>query len=408
MEIGVINIFGQIGNTIAPDGTIVSKGVELIDVVEQYSALGPDVEAVEFRIDSPGGYVEIGSLIADFISSLGTKAITVALNECMSIATKIHLAAPLQNRYIQSNCKYMIHNPFMQGVTGDAETLKKIATDVEAIETDLEKMYAKATGLDKATVSGLMKSTTFLTADQCVNMKFASKIIPAEVKAVALFLQGTSTVTNNIDMNKPTASAVALQERLKASSNIILGKANPRAVAIANRQALAANIETDKGIIVTPFVDIMEGDPATDEAGNVLEDGTYTVSAGTVEIFLEGQSGEGTVIEVAGGVITKITKPEAAPADPPAQDNAELLQKIADLEAKNADLTASAAALESEKAELAKVAEQAVNKVEQLASAYAAPQAMGHFTRNSTAPTTGRNEVTKESLNAKLEKLGKK
>ena len=67
----IVNIYikGQIGNTLDDNGEIITRGVTLLDVVEQVYA-HPQESIKRFVIDSPGGYVTIGNDIANFIAEL--------------------------------------------------------------------------------------------------------------------------------------------------------------------------------------------------------------------------------------------------------------------------------------------------------------------------------------------------
>jgi len=66
----IVNIYitGQIGNTLNEKGEITTRGVTLLDVVEQVAA-HPKESIKRFVINSPGGYVSIGNEILNFISS---------------------------------------------------------------------------------------------------------------------------------------------------------------------------------------------------------------------------------------------------------------------------------------------------------------------------------------------------
>lgn len=324
---GHIFIKGQIGNSYNEKGEVESKGVELIDVVDQIANLG-EVENIIVHINSPGGFVSVGESIANLLGSL-PNCYTIAEELCASIATKIHLSVPLQNRKIQEGTDYVIHNPFLQNVTGDASQLQDYANYVKETEQDLINMYAKATGLDKNAISGLMAIETTLTAEKCLSLKFASEIIPKEqARTVALFY-----TQNQIEMSK------SFLERSKEAKAALLAKLgikdetnpNPNPNPNPTREAKAMIIETDKGTIETPYMDLMVGDPVLMADGTTPENGSYTLP-------------DGTIIEVVDGMISVIT-----PVAPPVEDSIEALKAALEAEkAKNAELNSKLTETEKE------------------------------------------------------------
>jgi ATP-dependent protease ClpP protease subunit len=324
---GHIFIKGQIGNSYNEKGEVESKGVELIDVVDQIANLG-EVENIIVHINSPGGFVSVGESIANLLGSL-PNCYTIAEELCASIATKIHLSVPLQNRKIQEGTDYVIHNPFLQNVTGDASQLQDYANYVKETEQDLINMYAKATGLDKNAISGLMAIETTLTAEKCLSLKFASEIIPKEqARTVALFY-----TQNQIEMSK------SFLERSKEAKAALLAKLgikdesnpNPNPTPNPTREAKAMIIETDKGTIETPYMDLMVGDPVLMADGTTPENGPYVLP-------------DGTIIEVVDGMISVIT-----PAAPPVEDSIEALKAALEAEkAKNAELNSKLTETEKE------------------------------------------------------------
>ncbi len=173
--IGNVYIIGQIGSNYDDNGNLIKKGVEVIDVVQQLSSL-QDAERVNVYINSEGGFVDTGRQIAELLKNV-PNCFTIASELCASIATEIHLAVPLQNRLIEKGTTYMIHNPLFMGVSGDADTLKRMSESIKKTESEMESMYSKATGLSKEILSSLMQVETHLTDEQAVKLNFASKVI---------------------------------------------------------------------------------------------------------------------------------------------------------------------------------------------------------------------------------------
>ena len=176
MKVGHIYINGQIGSTDT------ERGVELQDVIAQVEQQ-KDVDVYHIHIKSQGGCVRVGKLIADYVGKL-PNAITIADGYCASMGTEIHLAVPIENRKIVAGTNYFIHNPLVVGVSGNSDELNEIAGEIYKTEKEMLAMYVKATKLDAAALSGLMKQETSLTDSQCVAFGFASEIIEKkEIKA---------------------------------------------------------------------------------------------------------------------------------------------------------------------------------------------------------------------------------
>jgi hypothetical protein len=172
-----------------------------------------------------------------------------------------------------------------------------------------------------------MAIETTLTAENCLSLKFASEIIPKEqARTVALFY-----TQNQIEMSK------SFLERSKEAKAALLAKlgikdeTNPNPNPNPTREAKAMIIETDKGTIETPYMDLMVGDPVLMADGTTPENGSYTLP-------------DGTIIEVVDGMISVIT-----PAAPPVEDSIESLKAALEAEkVKNAELNSKLTETEKE------------------------------------------------------------
>ena len=351
--IGNVYIIGQIGSNYDDNGNLIKKGVEVIDVVQQLSSL-QDAERVNVYINSEGGFVDTGRQIAELLKNV-PNCFTIASELCASIATEIHLSVPLQNRLIEKGTTYMIHNPLFMGVSGDADTLKRMSESIKKTESEMESMYSKATGLSKEILSSLMQVETHLTDEQAVKLNFASKVIDKmERKAVALF--------NNQKSNMEKQSK-SFSERLALAMAVLTGKEE-----VNERNALAMEIPTDKGLLVTPFEDLQVGDEAMID-GQPAPDGEYLAE-------------NGQVLVVVGGLVAEI-KEAVEPEN----------EELAQLKAENESLKAQIS-------ELSTVSESALAKLEELAkkgSSYTPPASAQTF-RKVEAPKVESYEERKQRL----------
>jgi len=185
--IGKILIHGEIGSEIDRDGNIIVKGVDLMDVVEQWKAQKETAQSFEVEIDSPGGYCHVGHSIYEFLKTIQQPVTTIAVNQCASIATIIFLAGERR----VATCPLMIHNPW-NVVQGDADQIQKEADELRTEEDKIISIYSKHTGLEKIALDALMKIETYIPPEKAVTLGFATETGEATaptniLKAVAKF-----------------------------------------------------------------------------------------------------------------------------------------------------------------------------------------------------------------------------
>ncbi len=266
-----IDITGQIGNSHNDDGSVSVKGVHLQDIVaqvEEAKKADPTIEGYDVHINSIGGSIDVGQSIAKYIKSLLPNCFTIADTECASMGTEIHLSVPKENRKIIAGCKYTIHCPLMQGVTGNSAELAAYSESIKEYEKDMAKMYVSATGLTKDAVIGLMNQETTMTAEECKSMGFVSEILPApRLNAFAFFdkpkqqnidIMKTITQTVNAAFAKFTAELKGVKPvatKYKSKKGILIiaqfGKvaAVGEAASIDGKPAVEGEYETEKEVI---------------------------------------------------------------------------------------------------------------------------------------------------------------
>ena len=153
--VGNIHIIGQIGNSYDENGNITVKGVELVDVVSQVEPL-IGCKKINVWINSGGGYVSVGNDIAKYLSNI-PNVVTIADGFCASIATKIHLSVPVENRKVVTGTSYMIHNPLVPQIeNANVNDLKDVIDGLQPIQNELVKTYTDATGTSKEAIQALM------------------------------------------------------------------------------------------------------------------------------------------------------------------------------------------------------------------------------------------------------------
>ena len=348
---GKISINGHIGDSYVDQNGLMHKGTNLLDVIEQVETF-PQALELEIAINSPGGFVDVGDSIYDYLISqkkLGKKLTTIQTGLVGSIATKIFLAG--DRRIADDRYEFWIHNPFQQDVSGDQDELRAAADAVAETEKNLIKFYGDFTSISSEGLDALMKKETGLTADQCVKFGFAT-----EKKLVPVF-NAINNTTKSINKMSKTKDEKSLKDQLL---NILGVKADPKGVQPKAKAEIPGGGEK-QSLVVT----LAEGAGAFWVEGDAVAVGApaFLLDADgqpTAEPLADGDypAEDGSMITVAGGLITAIT-PAAAGAGAGEVDNPLTAEAVAEMI--NAAL---AKAQEGSLAEIAKVREEAKKETE--------------------------------------------
>ena len=144
---GQIYIVGDIGQF---DES--SPFVDLVKVISQVRDQ-PNATSFDVFIDSPGGRVDVGMDIYNYLKSLNKPLHTIGMNMVASMATVIHLAG--DTRTIRTNTEYMIHLPW-GGVDGTSEEIEAYSKELKATESMLLNFYVDNTGNPKEAIMPLL------------------------------------------------------------------------------------------------------------------------------------------------------------------------------------------------------------------------------------------------------------
>lgn len=194
MEKGFIQINGFIGCIIDENGKEV-KGVELVDVIKQVQGQ-PFAECFDVLIKSPGGVVDVGFDIYDYLRSLKKPIKTIGNELVASIATVIFMAG--DERILSDKTQFMIHLP-MGSVSGTADEIENYSQLVRGAQKRILDFYKKITNLTEEALLPLLKQETYLTPSDAFDLKFATSY-DIDFPAVAYL----NFKTNNKDMEALT------------------------------------------------------------------------------------------------------------------------------------------------------------------------------------------------------------
>lgn len=159
-----VMIFGEIGGC----------GVSAADFTSQLSAI-PEDNAITVRINSNGGSVTEGYAIYNALKRRANVT-TIVEGIAASMASVIMLAG--SKIQANANSLIVIHNPLLIGATGNAEELRKMASDIEKIGTQIAGIYATATGKSEADVKAAMDFETMFTAEEAKEWGLIHEVIP--------------------------------------------------------------------------------------------------------------------------------------------------------------------------------------------------------------------------------------
>lgn len=277
--------------------------------------LDPQAENYIVHLVSPGGEVFEGFGIYNILKNSGKKITTHIEGVCASIATLIAFAG--EEIVMNKTSEFMIHNPNISDLKGDASDLRNVANQLDTIKGLLiEVSGARAArngkAIDAETLMKLYDNETWLTAQQAMEYGFVDRVEDA-IKAVA-----------KVDI-----------KHLKMEKNLFqkLAAKFSNALKLANiKNEFTETLSDGRVVIVMSEDGAWEGKQIVYEDGTPLEAGTYTLK--TEKVITVGE----------GSVITTVAE-GPAPEDKAKEE--EVNNKIKELEAQLAEAKASQATAEA-------------------------------------------------------------
>lgn len=158
------------------------EGVTVKALVEALKAT-KGTKNLTVRINSPGGDVFEGQAILNQLNTSG-RHITVHVDGLAASAASV-IAMAGDEIKIAAGGQIMIHNAWT-GQTGDAEEHRKIADVLDVVSSQIAAIYAARTGKPQAEMQALMDAETWMTAEQALELGFATSI--TEAKRMAAFV----------------------------------------------------------------------------------------------------------------------------------------------------------------------------------------------------------------------------
>ncbi len=151
------------------------EGVFSLDFVQSLFRDNPGETDFRFGIHCPGGEVEEGLAIYDCLRTSGKDIHMNIEGGCHSMAVVLLLAAPLENRTANPNCRALIHR--VTGCAGGTpDDLAAAAEDARRAEESILDIYADRTGQDKEFLRSIMAEQKERTAAELLDWGFISRI----------------------------------------------------------------------------------------------------------------------------------------------------------------------------------------------------------------------------------------
>jgi len=279
--IGTLSINGVIGEIPKEDGSIMTPFTTIQSVINQVESQRGATH-FDVHIKSPGGYVEDGNEIFDYLTSLKKNGITIHTHVdemCASIATKILLAGTRRFAKKDPAPELMIHNPFGQPNEGDADYMEAYYKSMRSLENEMINFYSEVTGSAKESIKPLMKKETFLSLEEAMTLGFITDIVEkVELKAVALLKPKNPNKMADKLVTKEEVESM-FDKFSKSLAKMFKGKAKN----ILLQDADGTEID---------FPDVEEGQsPAVADKATIdgsAAEGTYTMPNGDVFVFVAG------------------------------------------------------------------------------------------------------------------------
>ncbi|MDA1076186.1 MAG: ATP-dependent Clp protease proteolytic subunit [Proteobacteria bacterium] len=160
-----LTLFGEINKDVA------QRTIEKLLILSYESA-----DPITLFIGSPGGHVESGDTIFDFIRYIEPTVRTVGTGWVGSIATHIYLATELENRYCLPNTRFLIHQP-AGGFGGDASDIEIHAREILKTRERINRIIAQQTGQPLERVRDDTDRDYWMSAEESVEYGIVGKII---------------------------------------------------------------------------------------------------------------------------------------------------------------------------------------------------------------------------------------
>lgn len=131
---------------------------------------------IKLYIHSPGGYVTAGLAVYDTMQHIQCDVSTMVIGSAASMAAVLLAGGTPGKRFALPNAEVMIHQP-MGGAEGQASDIKIRAEHILKTRDRLNRILAKHTGQDFATIERDTDRDNFMSAQEAKKYGIIDKVI---------------------------------------------------------------------------------------------------------------------------------------------------------------------------------------------------------------------------------------
>lgn len=166
-----IKIYGEIGDNYWKDES--DETVTSVDELDKFLKENKDASTIDIYINSNGGSVFDGVAIYNILKRHRAYKRVVIDGFACSVASVIAMAG--NTITMPKTSMMMIHNAWTIAM-GNAKEMRKVAEDLDKINDVIRQAYLDRVNIDEKKLSALMNAESFLTAEECLEYGFCTRI----------------------------------------------------------------------------------------------------------------------------------------------------------------------------------------------------------------------------------------
>ena len=128
-------------------------------------------------INSPGGSVSAGLAIVDTMNHIKNDVSTVCVGIAASMGAVILSSGAKAKRFALPNAEIMIHQPWAQGIEGQATDIEIRAKQILKLRENLAKIMSKNTGQTIAKIEKDIDRDFFMSAEEAKKYGIIDKVL---------------------------------------------------------------------------------------------------------------------------------------------------------------------------------------------------------------------------------------
>lgn len=182
-----------------------------------------DIKELNVYINSPGGSVFSGQAIYNILKRHPAQKTVYIDGLAASIASVVAMVG--DKRIMPKNAMIMIHDAWVNGASGNAVALRKLADNLDLFSNLALGIYEETTKLSNDQLNEMMDAETWIPAEKALELGFITEI--DESKEIAACLEGDFLMVNGVKMdfsrykNPPDLSQLKQKKIAKEQLDVI-------------------------------------------------------------------------------------------------------------------------------------------------------------------------------------------